>query len=210
MVFWCEQMGLRVSLLTARVPEHPPWECSQPGCASTSTRSHRHDSLLFWAMGNRNKQKVWQDMRNTSHGCLESEQGLLLLLSSMPLRTLHISSDVHTDLWVRQLLGKAGFHLVLKLCSVGYSLPARKHQRTSLMISLVILHFVADQFQSRSQICDFTAAGQQALYFFPVGNIPLYWFPVYALFWQGDFHGHWVVQWMVLFLTHLILFSYPY
>lgn len=148
-------------------PWATPWECLRPSQVVHPLApgpTDMNDSVLFWAVGNRNKQEVQQDMRNTSHGCLESEHGLLLHLSSMPLGALHIPGNVHTDLWVRQLLGKAGFAPVLKLCSIACSLPARKYQRTSLKSSLVILHFVTDQFQTRSQICDFTAAGSPVFF----------------------------------------------
>lgn len=112
-------------------------------------------------------------MRNTSHGCLEPEQGLPLHLGPMPLGALPGPSNAHNDFWARWLLGKAGFSPVLKFCSIAYSLPARKYQRTFLIIFLVILHLVTDQFQTRSQICDFTAAVSRVLYFFPVGKIPV-------------------------------------
>lgn len=52
--------------------------------------SRRHSSVLSWAMGNRNQQKVTQDMANTFRGCLESEQGLLQYFSSTPLGTQHV------------------------------------------------------------------------------------------------------------------------
>lgn len=82
-------------------------------------------------------------MGNTSLGCLEPKQGFLLHLSSMPLGALHVPSNVHNDLWVKWLQGKAAFNPVLKFCSIAYSLPARKYQRTFLMISLVIVCFVS-------------------------------------------------------------------